>query len=99
MPIHLIPCSPGPLPAPNKNEQHTQKSQADLSTAPSLLGSSHETATHHPPLSPGLQEVLGALWLRERPMCFGCLSFPGTEWPSGEALWEAGGREGEIHFL
>lgn len=96
---HLIRCPPGPLPAPNKNEQHTEKSQANPSTAPSLLGSSHETATHHSGLSPGLQDVLWALWLRERPMCFGCLSFPGTEWPSGGALREAGGREGEIHFL
>lgn len=98
-PIHLIPCPPGPLPAPHKNEQHTQKSQAKLSTAPSLLGCSHETATRHPRLSPGLREVLGALWLRERPMCFGCLSFPGSEWPSGGALREAEGREGEVRFL
>lgn len=90
MPIHLIPCPPGPLPAPNKNEQRTQKSQAELSPAPSLLGPSREAATHRPVSAPAFRKCWG-LRLRARPMCFGCLRLPGTEWPSGGALREAGG--------
>lgn len=77
-----------------------ETSQAYLSTALNLLGSSHETETHHPCLGPGLPEVLGTqAQLREGPMRCRCPSFAGTEWASGGGLGVARKSEQERHFL